>query len=155
MFENKTQLNQHYKTIIRLFRTYFVTNCMTSCHPKKYLERCCEILNRKLNGKNCLRTILNDFPHICLREVRKFIEDSGCQFNGSNLETVPSEQNYFHFVTILCYLGISYDKKDDIWWGVIWHDRIWYMYCDLDWWAMIWYCLTLYIRYNMLCMMHD
>ena len=69
------------------------------------------VLNRKLNGKYCLQTILNGCPHICLREVRKFIKDSGCQFNGSNLEMVPSEHNYFHFVTILYYLGIPYDRN--------------------------------------------
>jgi len=30
---------------------------------------------------------------------------------SSNLEMVPSEENYFYFVKILYYFGIPHDKK--------------------------------------------
>jgi hypothetical protein len=115
------------------------------------------ILNRNLNGKNCLQTILNGCPHIYLRKVLKFIKDSGYQFIGSNLEMVSSEKNYFHFVKILYYLGIPYDKNDTRW-GIIWQDRILYMYYDLDWWAL-WYdivllCMQDIIRY-VWCMINN
>jgi hypothetical protein len=103
----KSALQNNYQTVQNILRHYLHDIVSSEKVPETMLW----ILNRKLNGKNFLRSILNGCPHICLRKVRKFIKDSGCLFSGPSLEMVSSEEYYFHCVTILYSLGVSYDNN--------------------------------------------